>query len=240
MLETKTNYAQAKGKGHEFYEDAMHIGKNYWIIADGLGSSSVAKEASSLAVTLAKNGLEEIAKEVKEGGIVREEIPEYLNLVMQKVNEFICSTAKTMPEYSSMHTTLDIGMEHNGVFYFSHVGDSRIYLHRAGNLTQLTKDHVEFANGKKYTLQAIGKKQITPQAGGIELKDKDILLLTTDGLTDVAGNEEIQKVFSEKYFHEKKKKLKRLALKRSKDDITMIFIRCFDNSGGNEDVNRTC
>lgn len=236
MLETKTNYAQAKGKGHEFYEDAMHIGKNYWIIADGLGSSSVAKEASSLAVTLAKNGLEEIAKEIKEGGILQDEIPEYLNLVMQKVNDFICSTEKTMKEYRDLHTTLDIGFEHNGVFYFSHVGDSRIYLYRSGSLAQLTKDHVEFADGKKYTSQILGIEHIVPQAGKIELKDADTLLLTTDGLTDVAGNEEIQEVFSSKYFHEIKKNLKRMALKKSKDDITLIFIRCFENSGGNESV----
>lgn len=240
MLETKTNYAQAKGKGHEFYEDAMYIGKSYWIIADGLGSSSVAKEASSLSTTLAKNGLDELVQAIKEGDIVREEIPEYLKLVMKKVNDFICSAAKTMPEYSSMHTTLDIGLEHEGVFYFAHVGDSRVYLFRSGSLAQITKDHVEFANGKKYTLQAIGKKSITPQVGSVELQGDDVLLLTTDGLTDVAGNEEIQEVFSSKYFHEIKKNLKRMALKKSKDDITLIFIRCFENSGGNENVDGTC
>jgi len=237
MLELKTNYAQAKGKGHEFYEDAMYIGRDYWIIADGLGSSLVGKEASSLAVTLAKNGLEELAKELKKGGIAREEIPEYLDLIMHKVNDFICSTAKTMPDYAGLHTTLEISIEHDGMFYFSHVGDSRIYLYRPEYLVQLTEDHVQFADGRKYTTQVIGNEKITPQDGRVKLEDNDTLMLTTDGLTDVIGDEEIHAVFSNKHFHKVKKSLKRLALKKSNDDITMIFIRCFENSRGNENGN---
>jgi protein phosphatase len=64
--------------------------------------------------------------------------------------------------------------------WVAHVGDSRAYLVRGGQASQLTQDH----NRHGYLLQAIGiDGTVVPDSSGIALQEGDRLLLCTDGLS---------------------------------------------------------
>jgi protein phosphatase len=96
---------------------------------------------------------------------------------------------------------------------FVHVGDSRLYLFRSGELTQLTEDHslvYELYKMGKLTLEemhshnmrniitrAIGTHpQVNPSLGAIDIRQGDIFLLCSDGLTTMLDTSEIATILS--------------------------------------------
>ncbi len=122
------------------------------------------------------------------------------------------------------------------------VGDSPIYLYRNGDLRAIYEEQTEkklyeqmgltdvLNNKKKYRLiQHIGFQgegiQILPYLEEIEVKDQDIFLICSDGLTDMADEESIKKVLSS-FDEESAMRLVNLALENGgHDNVTAILIR---------------
>jgi serine/threonine protein phosphatase PrpC len=118
-----------------------------YIVADGAGGHNAGNVASALATTAIANFFENTQKE-------SEILPEYdafgfsncarrLARAMQRANRDIIEIAKSSMRHRGMGTTVvavwtrpDVGSIHIG-----HVGDSRCYRYRAGQLEQLTYDH---------------------------------------------------------------------------------------------------
>lgn len=94
-------------------------------------------------------------------------------------------------ECFGMGTTLAAVMLDNRAALIGHVGDSRVYLLRAGKLHQLTKDH---GVGNMIT-RAIGVGPgSSPDLDVIDLEPNDVLLLCTDGLTRCARTATIRNI----------------------------------------------
>src|SRR5688572_24432690 len=74
-----------------------------------------------------------------------------------------------------------------------HVGDSRIYRLRAGKLEQLTRDHRTIISAEKsYLVRAMGLDvSLDVDYKTIDLEEKDIFLLSTDGLHDFISDEQL-------------------------------------------------
>lgn len=172
-----------------------------FMVADGMGGAVGGEVASAIAVDVLSQELLS-----KNSGV--DDAAERLRAGFYQANDMIYTKGGSEPAYNGMGTTLTVLWLKNGKGYIAHVGDSRAYLFRAGQLHLLTEDHSvvgEMLREGKITLEqakehpqrhiitrALGAFvrvdvdifQVTPQAG-------DGFLLCTDGLSNLVSPEEL-------------------------------------------------
>jgi serine/threonine protein phosphatase PrpC len=107
-----------------------------------------------------------------------------LDKVIKAINGWVNKQGATRAQRGGMATTLTSLVLRGNFYYFSHVGDSRLYRLRGDELKRLTTDHVwDHAELKHVLTRAIGlDSQIAIDHGMGELKAGDIFLLATDGV----------------------------------------------------------
>ena len=142
-----------------------------------------------------------------------------------------------------MGTTVTAAKVGSGEVSFGHVGDSRAYRLRDGELEQITRDHslyeqlkdggvavpplAEFSYGNVITRALGPQAEERPELHRIELKSGDRLLLCTDGLTRHVRDEEIEaELRSPRTSQETCQRLVQLALDRgAEDNVTVVVGR---------------
>ncbi|MGM0472106.1 MAG: Stp1/IreP family PP2C-type Ser/Thr phosphatase [Bacillota bacterium] len=169
-------------------------------VADGMGGHNAGEVASTLAVDTLK------AYNFTIGQLTTD-----LETAVKRANRQILQAAKENPKYQGMGTTLTAALLTSQQVYIGHVGDSRAYLFRAGELIQLTEDHSlvnqllesgeiteqEARNHpqRNLLLQALGTAEdIEVDIISQQIKEDDLFLLCSDGLTDLLSDQEIAKV----------------------------------------------
>lgn len=168
------------------------------LVSDGMGGAAAGEVASALAVETVR-------------GVLASEDLTYPDLALasavERANRGIRDAA-TSPERSGMGATL-VGVLVEGAHaHVASVGDSRAYLIRAGEIAPLTEDQsvvnllvrsgvltrqeaARSAN-RNILLQALGHgERIVVAMARLELRDGDLLLLCTDGLTNLVADAEI-------------------------------------------------
>jgi len=205
-----------KGKKREINEDDYYIsdfdelGNGYCIIADGMGGHNAGEVASKIAIDVIRDCIDsKYSSDMSE-----QQIWDILNLSMEKANYAIYQKSMENEKYSGMGTTAIICLIHNKNAYIAHVGDSRAYLMRDGKMIQITTDHSmveELINNGSITREEAAnhpQKNVITRALGCEenikidtytqkYSEKDILLICTDGLTNMLTCDEIIHVISE-------------------------------------------
>ncbi len=162
---------------------------------------------------------------------------------LEEINKEMYNFGAENTEYFGMGTTLTAVIFNDNMLNLGHVGDSRAYLLRDGELCQLTTDHSyvqellkqgqiteEEANKhprKNILTQALGTStdvEIQTISQPIELND--IILLCTDGLSNLVDNDEISLILQDNSVEKAGEKLTQLALERGgNDNITLIIIQ---------------
>jgi PPM family protein phosphatase len=195
-------------------EDSVTIGPEYGIaiLADGMGGYSAGEVASSIATSVLKVTLEEGLDRLQQQADLRphrnRQIHQLLVESIQRVNSAVLDAARIEPQYKGMGTTLVTALFHHDKITVAHVGDSRAYRLRQGELVQITRDHsllqeqidaglvnpewARFAQNKNLVTRAVG---VGPNIE-VEVHDHftepgDIYLLCSDGLSDMLATEEI-------------------------------------------------
>jgi protein phosphatase len=174
------------------------------LVADGLGGSAGGQVASRLAVASFVNLILETPD-----WVMRVEEPE-VDRVMQRMAErfkrvsaAVAERAAADPRIAGMATTMTLACSSGSEAVVAHVGDSRAYLLRGTDLLRLTRDHT-FAQdladagyiGQRdvagHKFGHVLTRALGPQSGGVAvdvarvgLRDGDVLLLCTDGLTNM-------------------------------------------------------
>ncbi len=172
------------GLVREHNEDDVLVDEEHrlFIVADGLGGHVAGEVASRTAVRAAHTAL------VEDGPADPERaLPEALYVA----HEAVIEDAAADPSRRGMGTTAVLARlsEDDRQLWVSHVGDSRAYLLRSGRLHRLTADHR--VGGGSLT-QALGTSdEIVPDIARVELESGDRILLCTDGLTDMVGDDDI-------------------------------------------------
>ena len=187
------------------------------VLADGMGGYKAGEVASGIAVrtvmTLLKEAVEreDLMLRDPDSGLSRPGI--LLRDAIHRANKIIYQTAKTQPNCEGMGTTVVAGLFFDDKLTVAHVGDSRLYCHRAGELRQVTQDHsllqelvsrgfytpaeAQRAAAKNYVTRALGVEP-TVEVDVMEvpvLKD-DLYLLCSDGLSDMVEDEDIHLTIS--------------------------------------------
>jgi serine/threonine protein phosphatase PrpC len=111
-------------------------------------------------------------------------VTQSVDRVIKAINGWVQQQGRIRPELSGMATTLTCVILRGRFYYFSHIGDSRLYLFRDGVLTRLTTDHVWDRPEMQHVLtRAIGlDSHIAIDHGMGELREDDVFLLATDGV----------------------------------------------------------
>ena len=169
-------------------------------VADGMGGHRAGEVASAIAI-----------ETIRQYQGQQEDIRQMLNDIIITANENIIEQQRENPEYKGMGTTLTIALVRDDLLYIGHVGDSRAYLFRNQDLLQITTDHSlvnellksdqiteeEARNHpqKNILLQALGtEKDLEPEVSCFSLEESDLVLLCTDGLTNMLTEDEICQV----------------------------------------------
>lgn len=156
------------------------------VIADGVSSAEAGKEASEYAVA---HFIEEYFRtpdtwSVKQAG--------QKTLTTINLNLFKRSHEFRLQDKGYLCTFSGIVLKSRTAHFF-HAGDSRIFLLRNGELTQLTRDHaVNIGGGKNILSRAVGMDNILQvDYGKSSIEEGDILLLTTDGVHDFLPSDKL-------------------------------------------------
>ena len=192
--------------------DASHL----FVVADGMGGHAAGEEASALAIESVEQYVLEALKwfaccRPSDEDRVLVDFQKALGHAHRRVRE----EAAERPELRGMGTTVTLAYSLNDELYVAHVGDSRCYLLRGGQMYRLTQDHslVEemIRRGLLKPEEAAGHRWrhvITSTVGGdssdvrvdvhkLHLQAGDVLLLCSDGLTEMVKDDELAKVLAE-------------------------------------------
>jgi len=200
-------------------EDALFVDTalGLYAVADGMGGYEGGEVASNLAIGT-------ISEFLKNNGACTEEtwpfaldrsrtfVENMVDAAVQAAHRRV--VAKRVGRLSRMGSTLSALLFRDGHVVIGHVGDSRVYRLRAGELTQLTRDHSLYNELADATpVDAIGPKNDFPyrniitQALGMdghpsaevlraEVEPGDVYLLCTDGLSEVLPEYHMKTVLS--------------------------------------------
>ncbi len=205
------------GKLRDINQDSYYCSKTkgfpLFVVADGMGGHNAGEVASLLAIeTIKKNLL--LNKQVLENSDM--DVTEFIIDTLKKANKQILNKAKSKIDLNGMGTTVTLAYIMEGKLHIGHIGDSRAYLLREKQLKQLTQDHSLVAelvrNGTISKQEAINhpQKNVITRALGTDpeveidiitqniIKD-DIILLCTDGLTNMVNDSELKNIILSDY-----------------------------------------
>lgn len=206
------------GRKRDFNEDAFAVDleNGLFAIADGMGGAAAGEVASGIAIATLT---EFIARTAKNPGGERpygsdERLSGQANRLRSAIllaNETIYRTIEEHEEMKGMGTTLVAALARDSGVCVGHVGDSRVYLWREGELRQITNDHSwvneqvslgllsrEEASRHPFRnviTRALGsREQVAAEVIEVPLSPGDRLLLCSDGLTNMLDDRRIQAV----------------------------------------------
>jgi protein phosphatase len=210
-------------------DESLHI----FLLADGMGGHQAGEIASDLAVTESYGWLKENL--YKAGN--EEDILKLLTESFLKAHLTVKARAAADTDLAGMGTTLIQMLVIGNNAYVCHIGDSRAYLLR-NEIQRITKDHTAEmyfvkegvavegmlpVQKMRVLTQAIGGQATpVPEIKQIKLHPKDILLLCSDGLTDMLPDEEIESI-----------------VQKYKDDLTLAvnnLINAANDKGGIDNI----
>jgi serine/threonine protein phosphatase PrpC len=184
-----------------------------YVLADGMGGEAHGEIASALAVeTVVKHCIE--GQENPASPLLGEPKPglnprsQRLLSAIHLANQKVFQSAEEHPEQEGMGATLTAAWIDDMQLTVGHVGDSRLYLLRTGQLQQLTSDHslvaeqvrrgiltaneAEQSNLQSVLLRALGTQpEVEVDIEQVPLFPGDVLLLCSDGLTRMVTEPEI-------------------------------------------------
>lgn len=227
--------ATDKGRARKQNEDGYLVSQYVFAVADGMGGHVSGEIASALAL--------ETLKKIFFKSYPREELPAAIKSAYREANAVIFKKASENADYAGMGTTLTIAVPSDDEFFVGNIGDSRVYLYRGGNFSQITEDHslvaqmlragklseheAEFHPLKSIITRALGTEpSVKADLSVVKIKPRDRLLLCTDGLTGMVRDVEIAEVLASQYGL--KETCQRLIAKANArgglDNITVVLI----------------
>ncbi len=215
------------GRQRSANEDSLVLQPPFFAVADGMGGARAGEVASAIAAGAFEGA--SAAGEAAEAQLAR---------ILREANRRIYDLAVTDESRRGMGTTLTAAKVHNGEVSLGHVGDSRAYRMRDGELEQITRDHslvAELERSGQITPEAAEhhpQRSIITRALGPEpdvevdtytlsAREGDLFLLCSDGLTSMISDDEVAAV---------------LRTSATLDDAADALIKAANQSGGKDNI----
>jgi protein phosphatase len=215
------------GRQRSANEDSLVVRPPLFAVADGMGGAKAGEVASAVAV--------EAVEAAKESG---EPAEAQLAGIAREANRRIYDLAVADESRRGMGTTLTLAKLHGDEVSLAHVGDSRAYRMRSGELEQLTRDHslvAELERSGQITPEAAEhhpQRSIITRALGPEPdvevdtytltgRDDDLFLICSDGLTSMISDDEVGSI---------------LRSAGSLDEAADALVRAANQSGGKDNI----
>jgi protein phosphatase len=182
------------------------------VVADGMGGAAAGERASSLAVESVESFALDRLKWFLHHGPDENRLFEELRRGMEQADAAVSREADANFQLAGMGTTLTMGFVLGRDLYIVHAGDSRAYLMRDGELQRLTQDHtlvqllvdggvISPEDAKHHARRNVVTNVVGGPSPGVhaeirkvELRDGDIILLCSDGLTEPVSDNAIAEI----------------------------------------------
>lgn len=203
------------GRQREHNEDAIAVSSlsGLAIVADGMGGYNAGEVASAMAVYMLRSVLDDLIPGY-EGRARGRQMRRLLSDAIVHANEKIHAAAGAQAEFEGMATTLVMALFHRRMITMAHVGDSRLYRWRGGELLLLTRDHSEvqeqidrglltvqqsrFADNRNIVTRGLGvAASVLVDVASHRTEPNDIYLLCSDGLTDLLDDGDIAAILTD-------------------------------------------
>jgi PPM family protein phosphatase len=208
MVKAKLRCAGASdpGRVRRNNEDALHLDseRGIFLVVDGIGGQAAGEKAAEIAVDRVRTRLE------RQTGTAEDRIREAITMA----NNEIFTTAHSNSEWQGMACVLTLALIDNGSAVVGHVGDSRLYQIRRGEIQKITHDHspvgerednqeLSEAEAMRHprrneVFRDVGSEEHAPddpdfiEVRRIPFHPDTALLLCSDGLSDQVGSKEIR------------------------------------------------
>ncbi len=240
------------GKKRKLNQDYVYVSErpigsldNLFVVADGMGGHNAGDLASQISVTTIVDTIIK-SKETERICILEDAVKE--------ANKLISDMAKDKEELQGMGTTVVVATFDGKQLFVANVGDSRLYICNQ-TITQITRDHslveemvrlggidkkkARFHPDKNVITRAVGVEEtIQIDFFDTELRKGDVVLMCSDGLTNMLDDQEIQVIMSINgdLEHKAKALVEAANEKGGKDNIAVVLVdpygSNFDETGG--------
>ena len=233
---TKTDIGKARSMNQDSFlvSENKYNGLNLYILADGMGGYKGGEIASKVAIQAVSKFITEKFDDISKD---KQSILDLLEDAIAFANSAIYEESEEDEELQDMGTTLEVLMIYKNKIYIGHIGDSRIYRIRKNKMKKITTDHsyVEkliqdgeitreeaYHHPKKNLLiKALGTDEVVePDLIYTVLNKNDILVICSDGLTNMVREEKIFDIIKE----------------NADEDVTDVLVDEANNAGGLDNI----
>ena len=226
-------------ENQDHYRGGRLAGDTHWmVLCDGMGGTDSGGEASRMAVAFLAENIERKIPDLSD----EEEIKNFLLECASRCSRLILERGENQDHPVVMGTTLVMAVVRGGLAQIVHAGDSRAYVLQKGNLRQVTHDHSvvqELLDSGKITPEQAANhpnKNIITSALGVDAFAKtdyneirlgkgDMLLLCSDGLTNMIKDTEIAWILREtEFYHITTRLIERAVEAGGYDNITAAVL----------------
>ncbi len=203
-----------RGRVRANNEDSVAIAEDaaLAVLADGMGGYNAGEVASGMATAFISSELGRWLIEAS-GEVSDHDVRRAMDVCVDNANRAIFNAANANPQYAGMGTTLVVAVLRGTQLLLGHVGDSRAYRWREGQLVQLTRDHsllqeqidagllspeqAAMSLNKNLVTRAVGVEDIVLlEVHNHALAADDWILMCSDGLSDMLDDARIAEVLA--------------------------------------------
>jgi serine/threonine protein phosphatase PrpC len=221
-------------------QDSVYAGPRLLAVADGMGGHAAGDVASKVVIA----ALEHLDDDAPSGDMLQA-----MRTAVFEGSEHLREVIRESPQLEGMGTTLTAILFAGGRLALCHVGDSRAYLVRDGQLSQITHDDTfvqtliddgritqEEANThpqRSLLLRALNGQEVEPDLSMREARAGDRYMLCSDGLSGVVSEETLAEALKDPDPESTADRLIELALRSGgPDNVTVIVADVIEDTGG--------
>jgi len=231
-----------KGNEDSFFADANEY-RGLFMVADGMGGHAAGEVASQMAVEVVSVDLEKL-KDLESADAL-----EMVSLALRHANRAVFERSAAERDKMGMGSTASVLVLADERFIIGHLGDSRIYLFRDGELRQITHDHSvvqeqidaglitrDAAKNHKQSnviTRCVGMGwDVEPDITDGDVRQGDVFLLASDGLTGMVDDWRLQQLLGSRATPDRlvDAMISEANARGGVDNITVVVVRVHSSS----------